>query len=99
MDGDTSHIDVPAVQLSDVTAMHILDYSFETDRIYTLRVRGRLAQTDADSSIPGRPVLAFELLETSIDPPLYKSFQEFEGSLADVEAKLRCALGVYIALA
>lgn len=99
MDGDIPHIDVRAVQLSDATALHKLDYSFETDRIYTLRVRGSLVQADVDSSIPGKPVLAFELLETSIDPPLYKSFQEFEGNLADVEDKLRCAQGGYIALA
>ncbi|MFL5626891.1 MAG: GNAT family N-acetyltransferase [Ktedonobacteraceae bacterium] len=99
MDGDIPHIDVRSVRLSDATALHKLDYSFETDRIYTLRVQGRLAQGDTASRLPGKPALAFELLETSIDPPLYKSYQEFEGNLASVEAKLTCVHGGYIALA
>ncbi len=95
MDGDIPHIDVRAVQLSDAPALHKLDYSFETDRIYAVRVQGSLAQGDAASHVH----LSFELLETPIDPPLYKSFQVFAGNLAEVEAKLSCAQGGYIALA
>jgi ribosomal protein S18 acetylase RimI-like enzyme len=99
MDGDIPHIDVRTVQLSDVPALHTLDYSFETDRIYTLQVQGRLAAGDAAAGVPGRPVLAFELLETPLDPPLYKSYQEFAGDQAEVEARLSYSQGGYIALA
>ena len=42
MDGETPRIDVRAVQVEDALALHKLDYSFETDRIYTLRVYGQL---------------------------------------------------------
>jgi len=99
MDRDIPHIDVRTVKLSDAPALHKLDYSFETDLIYALRVQGRLLQEDAAASVYGKPVLSFELRETPIDPPLYKSFQEFAGNLAEVETKLNCAQGGYIALA
>jgi GNAT superfamily N-acetyltransferase len=99
MDGDMPRIDVRAVQLSDAPALHKLDYSFETDRIYALQVQGRLIQQDAAPGAHNRSVLSFELLETSIDPPLYKSFLEFAGDLAEVEARLSCTQGGYIALA
>ncbi len=94
MDGDTPHIDVRAVQLSDAPALHKLDYSFETDRIYTLHVQGRLTVGGAAAS-----ALSFELRETPIDPPLYKNFHEFASDLAAVEAMLSCTRGGYIALA
>ena len=44
MDGGNPHIDVRAIRIDDAPAIHELDYSFETDRIYTLCVRGALAQ-------------------------------------------------------
>ncbi len=98
MDGESPHIDVRAVCNEDAAALHSLDYSFETDRIYTLRVQGRLEQDDAQNTIAlDKPALAFELLETPVDPPLYKQYREFAGTLAEVEAKLRHVEGGYIA--
>jgi len=99
MDGEAPHIDVRAVHLGDATELHKLDDSFETDRIYTLRVVGRLAQEDTCSTVPGQPALAFELLETPVDPPLYRSYRTFESTVADVEARLSSVEGGYIALA
>ena len=99
MDGEAPPIDVRAVRIDDAPALHKLDYSFETDRIYTLRVQGSLAQGDTNSSVPGQPALSFELLETPVDPPVYKSLREFGSSLAQLKAKLRCVEGGYIALA
>ncbi len=98
-DGESPHIEVRAVQLDDATALHQLDYSFETDRIYTLCVRGQLAQDEAVSIPSTKSALAFELLETPVDPPLYKSYREFETALADVEARIRTTAGGYVALA
>src|SRR5437588_12775697 len=100
MDAVSPHIDVRAVLLEDAQALHELDYSFETDRIYTLNVRGRLTPTtEVDSLSLPRQTLSFELLETSVDPPLYKSFREFERTLADAEACLQNVEGGYVALA
>jgi GNAT superfamily N-acetyltransferase len=97
----SSHIEVRGVLIDDAQALHQLDYSFETDRIYTLNVRGRLTTTSTDTGPhqPSKPVLAFELLETPVDPPLYKSYLAFESTLADVEATLRRVQGGYVALA
>ena len=99
MDEEAPNIDVRAVHIDDATALHKLDYSFETDRIYTLRVQGPLAQGDTNSSASSKPALAFELLETPVDPPLYKSLREFGSSPAELKAKLSCVEGGYIALA
>ncbi len=44
MDGGTPHIDVRAIRVDDAAALHVLDYSFETDRIYTLQIRGNIPQ-------------------------------------------------------
>jgi len=96
MDEASPHLEVRAVRMTDAAALHELDYSFETDRIYTLRVRGRL---DVNSMASNTPALAFELLETPADPPLYKNYAEFESNLADVEARLCNSEGGYIALA
>jgi len=98
MDRTATHIDVRAVGADDALALHRLDYSFETDRIYTLRVRGSLTQGEAATNRAGVPTLAFELVETPVDPPLYKAYSEFEHSLADIEARL-CNSEGYIALA
>jgi len=99
MNEDTPHIGVRAVRPEDALALHQLDYSFETDRIYALRVRGPLANGDAGASVAPEVALAFELLETQIDPPLYKDYRETEVTLAEVEAKLQRIDGGYVALA
>ncbi len=99
MDAATTRIDVRAVGIDDALALHQLDYSFETDRIYTLRVHGPLAQGDVGTNRIGIPALAFELLETPADPPLYKDYREFERTLEDVEARLHNVEGGYVAMA
>jgi GNAT superfamily N-acetyltransferase len=100
MDAESPHIDVRAVLLEDAQALHELDYSFETDRIYTLNVRGRLTPiTDTGSLSLAKRALSFELVETPVDPPLYKSYREFEGTSADVKARLCNVEGGYVALA
>jgi GNAT superfamily N-acetyltransferase len=99
MEGETPHIDVRAVHISDAPALHQLDYSFETDRIYTLRMQDRLLQNEANSPHGDKAAFAFELIETHMDPPLYKNYREYEGTLADVEARLRNVEGGYVALA
>ena len=90
MDGDTPHIDVRAIHSGDAAALHTLDYSFETDRIYTLQTCNCSAQ---------HPSFSFELVETRIDPPLYRDYREYEGTLEHAEAKVRASEGGYIALA
>ena len=90
MDGGTPHIDVRSIHVDDAAALHALDYSFETDRIYTLQIRGNIPQ---DSSF------SFELVETRVDPPHYHDYREYEGTLAGVETRLRNTEGGYVALA
>ena len=93
-------IDVRALQISDATALHAIDYSFETDRIYTLRVQNHLLhRSDMSDAGPASVALAFELVETPIDPPYYKNFREDANALADVEQRLYASEGGYIALA
>ena len=100
MDKESPHIEVRTIQLSDAPTLHALDYSFVTDRIYTLRVEDRLTQhVDTDAPASNVPIVVFELLETLVDPPLYEEYGEFEGTLAEVEEKLRNSQGGYIALA
>lgn len=99
MDGTLPAIDVRSVAITDALALHKLDYSFETDQIYALRVNGKLAQNDDVSQTVDKPALAFELWETLVDPPLYKSFREYEHKLEEVETKLRSVEGGYVALA
>jgi len=98
MDGAIPHIDVRAVHVSDTQSLHELDNSFETDRIYALHVHGQLAQCESNSRID-RPGLAFELVETAVEPPLYKDYCRYENTLEDVEAKLGKIDGGYVALA
>jgi GNAT superfamily N-acetyltransferase len=97
MDEETPHIEVRAVHVNDAPAVHELDYNFETDRIYTLRVQDRLMQDD--ECVDVHPVFAFELLETQVDPPIYKNLREGSETLAIVEEKLRNVEGGYVALA
>lgn len=100
------HVSVRPIDIKDAQALHQLDYSFETDRIYTVRIRGKLAQGDASTQASDTPVLAFELVETPIEPSLYKDYRNYAGTLEEVEAKLsrrglqdRVDEGGYIALA
>jgi GNAT superfamily N-acetyltransferase len=99
MDGTLPAIDVRSVAITDAPALHKLDYSFETDRIYTLHVNGKLAQNDDTMQTLDRPALAFELWETPVDPPIYKSFREYEHKLEEVETRLNSVEGGYVALA
>ena len=99
MDGTLPAIDVRSVAITDALALHKLEYSFETDRIYTLHVHGKLAQNDDILQTLDKPALAFELWETPVDPPLYKSFREYEHKLEEVETRLNNVEGGYIALA
>jgi GNAT superfamily N-acetyltransferase len=97
MDEETPHIEVRAVDINDAPALHELDYNFETDRIYTLHVQNRLMQDNEGAD--AHSVFAFELLETPVDPPIYKNLREGEETLAAVEEKLRNVEGGYVALA
>jgi GNAT superfamily N-acetyltransferase len=99
MDVGTPHIDVRAVHVNDAPALHALDYNFETDRIYTLRVQNRLMQGEDAPDGDIQPAFSFELVETPVDPPIYKNFHEYENTLEDIEAKLRGGEGGYVALA
>jgi len=99
MNGATPAIDVRSVSIADAPALHELDYSFETDRIYTLRVGGMLAQGSDSPRDLNKPAIAFELWETPVEPPLYKSYLEYEHTLEEVEAKLNSVDGGYVALA
>ena len=99
MNGILPAIDVRSVAMTDALALHKLDYSFETDRIYALRVNGKLTQNDDVLQTLDKPALAFELWETPVDPPLYKSFREYEHRLEEVESRLSSVEGGYVALA
>ena len=99
MNGILPAIDVRSVAMTDALALHKLDYSFETDRIYSLRGNGKLAQNDDVLQTLDKPALAFELWETPVDPPLYKSFREYEHRLEEVESRLSSVEGGYVALA
>lgn len=99
MDGTLPAIDVRSVTISDAPALHKLDYSFETDRIYALRVNGDMAPGNDALQVPDKSALAFELWETPVDLPLYKSFREYEQKLEEVETRLRYVDGGYVALA
>ena len=90
MDGGTPHLEVRAICVDDAAALHALDYSFETDRIYQLRTR---------DSIPQEASFVFELVETHVDPPHYHDYREYEGTLSGVQTRLRNTGGGYIALA
>ncbi len=94
-----AQVEVRAVEMSDAPALHALDYSFETDRIYTLHVRSNFEQGDGQAPLTGQPAFAFELRETLVDLPLYKDLRAYQSTLAAVEARLASAQGGYVALA
>ena len=99
MNGTLPTIDVRSVTIADTPALHKLDYSFETDRIYTLRVSGLLSPNEDTTQTLDRPALAYELWETTVDPPLYKSYREYDHTAEEVEARLNSVDGGYVALA
>lgn len=99
MNGTLPTIDVRSVTIADTPALHKLDYSFETDRIYTLRVSGILSPNEDTTQTLDRPALAYELWETTVDPPLYKSYREYDHTAEEVEARLNSVDGGYVALA
>ncbi len=103
MDGTESRVgaqvEVRAVELADAPALHALDYSFETDRVYTLHVHGSMTQGDGQTQIASQPALAFELRETPVDLPIYKDLRAYQITLAAVEARLASVHGGYVALA
>ncbi|HJT56680.1 MAG TPA: GNAT family N-acetyltransferase, partial [Ktedonobacteraceae bacterium] len=92
-------IDVRAVDANDAQSLHELDNSFETDRIYALRAYGQLVQANSNPRLIAKPALAFELVETTVEPPLYKDYCEYVGTLEEIKAKLEKIDGGYVALA
>ena len=92
-------VELRAVEHADAPALHRLDYSFETDRIYALHVHGNLAQPVDQSAHHGNTSLSFELREMVVDLPLYKDYREFEPTLDAVEATIAGVDGGYVALA
>jgi GNAT superfamily N-acetyltransferase len=94
-----AHVEVRAVEMSDAPALHALDYSFETDRIYTLHVHTCFEQGEGQASSAGQPAFAFELREMQVDLPLYKDLRAYKRTLEAVEARLASVQGGYVALA
>jgi GNAT superfamily N-acetyltransferase len=99
MEATAPHIDVRAVHIDDAPALHELDYSFETDRIYTLHVRDRMLEYDTGALSIDGPALAFELMVTTVDLPIYRDFREDQHTLEDVRRRLSASEGGYVALA
>ncbi len=94
-------IEVRALRVEDAPALFDLGYDFETDRIYTLRIRECLlnGQREGGNEATDRTALSFELVETPIDPPLYKNYFEGHTSVEEIEERVRQAKGGYVALA
>jgi len=99
MNGTLPTIDVRSVTIADTPALHKLDYSFETERIYAFRFNGILSPNEDTTQTLDRPALAYELWETTVDPPLYKSYREYDHTAEEVEARLNSVDGGYVALA
>ncbi len=99
MDGETPHIEVRAVNVDDTPTLHELDYDFETDRIYALRVHNGLVQNKQNASNGNQSTFTFELVETQVDPPLYKNYREREQALTELDARVHDAQGGFVALA
>jgi GNAT superfamily N-acetyltransferase len=99
MDEEMPRIEVRAVDVNDASALYELDYNFETDRIYTLCLCNRLLRDEDALFEVEQPAFAFELLETPVDPPIYKNYRENGQTLMEIEERLRTAGGGYVALA
>jgi ribosomal protein S18 acetylase RimI-like enzyme len=99
------HIEVRALQIDDAPALYELDYSFETDCVYTLQICDQLVQNDHNSPYPANSngnrlsSFALKLVETPVDPPIYKNYREAGESIAALEARLRASEGGFVALA
>ena len=98
MDGETPHIEVRAVNVNDTPTLHELDYDFETDRIYALHVHNELVQNKQNASNGNQSTFTFELVETQVDPPLYKNYREREQVLTELDARVHSAQGGFVAL-
>lgn len=94
-----AQVEVRAIQISDAPALHALDYSFETDRIYTLQVHNNFEQGNGQASPASQSAFAFELRETPVDLPLYKDYGAYQRTLEAVEERLASVQGGYVALA
>jgi len=102
MDEESPHIEVRAVQVNDAPAIYNLDYNFETDRIYTLHVQEKLLRSYGENgdSEQGPSAISFKLVETPVDPPIYKNFfADNNVTVEDVKARLSEAEGGYVAVA
>lgn len=92
-------ITLRALQLTDGEALYNLDYSFETDRIYMFHASSELLHPTSISELESEGhSLVFELIETPVDPPLYKDYREDELTLQTVQEHLQRADGGYVAL-
>lgn len=99
MDQETPHIEVRVVDVNDTPTLYELDYDFETDRVYAFHVHNELIQNKHTVSNGNQPAFAFELVETQVDPPIYKNYHDRgEQTLAHLEARIRNAQGGFVAL-
>ena len=94
-----AQVEVRAVEMSDAPALHALDYSFETDRIYTLHVQSNFEQGDGQAPLTAQSAFAFELREMLVDLPMYKDYRSYQHTLEAVEARIAGTQGGYVALA
>lgn len=101
MDEGNPHIEVRAVHVDDAHALYHLDYDFETDRVYTLQVQDKLLRAlgEENSGNEKKSLLSFALVETVVDPPIYKTFFPESATVAQIERRLCKAEGGYVALA
>jgi GNAT superfamily N-acetyltransferase len=98
MDEEKPHIEVRAVEVNDTPALYELDYDFETDRVYALHVHNELIQNKHTVAKNRQVAFAFELVETQVDPPLYKNYRDQEQTVANLDARVRNAQGGLVAL-
>lgn len=99
MGEETPHIEVRTLHVNDAPALDALGYSFETDRIYSLRVCNRFSENAPQEQVPDRPVFTFELVETAVDPPIYKDYLSPQNVQQGLEAKVHSSEGGFVALA
>ncbi|GCE49075.1 ribosomal protein S18 acetylase RimI-like enzyme [Thermosporothrix hazakensis] len=99
MDEGTPLIEVRSISVEDASALYQLDYDYETDRVYTLRVKNRLEHEADENGVTNGIAFAFELQETPVDPPIYRDLSQRSFLYGDPVAKLRSIEGGYVALA
>ncbi|GCF11299.1 GNAT family N-acetyltransferase [Dictyobacter arantiisoli] len=98
MDEGTPHIEVRAVSVSDAPALHELDAGFETDRIYALKVQNQLIQHHVSIETRAKATCTFELVETPVDPPLYKKYALLAEPVEEIATLLQHTQGGFVAL-